>query len=134
MMTLEPVAGVPVQSRSADVLVGLLDELSVLAGEHVQHTAQRRADARRPRKGATLRPGEDTPLWNAVVEKMRPHLRARGAKTSLARVLGVPSQRVHDYFVSSTQMPNAERMLHVLLWLAVRENEGSAGKPPKPPR
>lgn len=116
------------QSRSTDVLVGFLGELESLAAEHARHVAQRRGDARRSRKGTTLRPGDDTPLWNAVVEKMRPHLRARGAKSILARVLGVPSQRVHDYFVSGTQMPNAERMLQVLLWLAARENEGPAGK------
>lgn len=134
MMTLEPVSGLPVQSRSMEILTGFLGELGSLAVEHAERVAQRRADARRPRKGATLRPGDDTPLWSAVVEKMRPHLRVRGAKSELARVLGVPSQRVHDYFVSGTQMPNAERMLHVLLWLAAREAESPAGKPPKPPR
>jgi len=134
MMTLEPAAGVPVQSRSVEVLAGFLGELESLAMEHAQGVAQRRADARRSRKGATLRPGEDTPLWNAVVEKTRPHLRVRGAKSILARVLGVPSQRVHDYFVSGTQMPNAERLLQVLLWLAARETEGPAGKSSKPSR
>ena len=134
MMTSEPVSGLPVQMRSAGALIQLLGELELLAVEHAQRAAQRRTDARRPRKGATLRPGDDTPLWNAVVEKMRPHLRARGTKAGLARVLGVPSQRVHDYFVSGTQMPNAERMIHVLLWLASRENDSPAGKNPKPLR
>jgi len=123
-----------VQSRSAEMLAGFFGELGLLAAEHAPRAAQRRTDARRSRKGATLRPGEDTPLWNAVVEKMRPHLRARGAKTHLARVLGVPSQRVHDYFVSGTQMPNAERLIHVLLWLAAQEDAASAAKSPKPPR
>lgn len=134
MMTLEPAVSVPVQLRSGDILSGFLGELAELAVEHAQRAALRRTEARRPRKGATLRPGDDTPLWSAVVEKMRPHLRGRGVKSSLARVLGVPSQRVHDYFVAGTQMPNAERTIQVLLWLAARENEGPAGKPPKPPR
>jgi hypothetical protein len=118
-----------------EVLLGLLGELGSLAVEHAQRAAQNRKDARRPRRGATLRPGGDTPLWNAVVEKVRPHLRLRGVKANLARVLEVPRQRVHDYFVTGTQMPDAERMIHVLLWLAVRETDAAtkAGlKSPKP--
>lgn len=133
-MTFEPVSGVPVQLRSVAVLVDLLGELGSLAVEQAQLAAQRRKDARRPRKGATLRPGADTPLWNTVVEKLRPHLRVRGAKANLARVLELPRQRVHDYVVSGTQMPDAERMIHILLWLASRENEGPVGKSPKPLR
>lgn len=111
-------------------------ELMLLLGrvavEQAQRAAQRRKDARRPRKGSTLRPGDDTPLWNAVVEQIRPHLRMRGAKSSLARVLEVPRQRVQDYFVSGTQMPDAERMLHILLWLAARENPVAGTVSPKP--
>ena len=133
-MTLESTAGAAQPARATEVLTGLLSELSALAGEQAQRAAQRRAEARRPRKGATLRPGDETPLWNAVAEKMRPHLRVRGAKSDLARVLGVPSQRVHEYFVAGTQLPNAERMLHILLWLADRENEGPAGTSAQPPR
>jgi hypothetical protein len=121
--------------RPLDSLIGLLGELGSLAVDHAQRAAQRHKDARRPRRGSTLRPGDDTPLWSAVVEKVRPHLRVRGAKANLARVLEVPRQRVHDYFVTGTQMPDAERMIHVLLWLASRETPGAAKaitKSPKP--
>lgn len=131
-MAFETAQGLPPQPRSVEMIVGLLTELGALAVEHTQHTNQRRKDARRPRKGATLRPGDETPLWSAVVEKVRPHLRVRGAKANLARVLEVPRQRVHDYFVAGTQMPDAERMIHVLLWLAARETDGPVGKSPKP--
>ena len=134
-MTTERGPGLPVQMQSTEVLMRILDELSGLAAEHAQGAAQRRKEERRPRKGATLRPGEETPLWSAVVEKMRPHLRVRGAKASLARVLEVPRQRVHDYFVAGTQMPDAERMIHVLLWLAAREaGDPAVSKSPKPQR
>jgi hypothetical protein len=111
--------------------------LAGLAVEQAQRAALRRKDARRPRKGATLRPGDETPLWSAVVEKMRAHLRVRGAKTNLARVLEVPRQRVHDYFVAGTKMPDAERMIHILVWLAAREADGAVSggiKSPKPLR
>ncbi|MDF3058813.1 MAG: hypothetical protein K0R17_3028 [Rariglobus sp.] len=127
-------AELPMQLKPLEALTNILEELGGLAVEYAQRASQRRKEARRPRKGATLRPGDDTPLWSAVVEKMRPHLRVRGAKANLARVLEVPRQRVHDYFVSGTQMPDAERMIHVLLWLAAREADGSAGKSPKPLR
>ena len=120
--------------RPVGAVIGILEELGALAVEQAQRAVQRRKDARRPRRGATLRPGEDTPLWTAVVEKMRPHLRVRGAKANLARVLEVPRQRVHDYFVSGTQMPDAERMIQVLLWLAAREAGAPVGKSPKPLR
>lgn len=133
-MTIEDTKALPAQLKPVEILLGILGELGALAVEHTQRAAQTRKDARRPRKGATLRPGEDTPLWSAVVEKVRPHLRVRGAKANLARVLDVPRQRVHDYFVSGTQMPDAERMIHVLLWLAARETDGPALKSPKPLR
>ena len=128
-MNFEHAQGMPGQLRSIETLVMLLSELGGLAVEHARLAAERRKEARRPRKGATLRPGDETPLWSAVVEKMRPHLRVRGAKANLARVLEVPRQRVHDYFVAGTQMPDAERMIHLLLWLANREAEagGNAG-------
>ena len=126
--------GLPPQMRPVGAVIGILEELGALAVEQAQRAVQRRKDARRPRRGATLRPGEDTPWWPAVVEKMRPHLRVRGAKANLARVLEVPRQRVHDYFVSGTQMPDAERMIQVLLWLAAREAGAPVGKSPKPLR
>jgi hypothetical protein len=125
-------SGLPGQLKPIEVMLVLLGELGALAVEQAQRAAQRR-----PRKGATLRPGDETPLWSAVVEKIRPHLRVRGAKANLARVLEVPRQRVHDYFVSGTKMPDAERMIHILLWLAARGAEGTAPggvKSPKPLR
>jgi hypothetical protein len=118
------------QAVPIEVLKALFEELGSLAAGHRQHVEQRRTEARRVRKGTTLRPGEDTPLWSAIVQKMRPHLRVRGCKAGLARALGVPRQRVHDYFVAGTQMPDAERLLHILLWLAARETERLAEKIP----
>lgn len=117
----------PAQPKPGEALWGILIELGALAAvDRVKAAVQHR-------KGATLRPGSETPLWNAVVARIRPQLKARGAQAGLARVLGVPRQRVHDYFVSGTQMPDAERMIHVLLWLAACEPEGAADKSPRPP-
>ena len=52
---------------------------------------------------------------------MQPHLAKWGTKAVLARELEVPRQRVHDYFVARTRMPDAERMLRVLTWLIQQE-------------
>ncbi|HEX2101533.1 MAG TPA: hypothetical protein VHF69_12755 [Candidatus Synoicihabitans sp.] len=102
-------------------LANLLETLAALAVEHAARAAKRQTGLNRARRGATLRPGLETPLWNAVVDRVRLHLRRRGAKANLARLLAVPRQRVHDYFVGQSQMPDAERLIHLLLWLNARE-------------
>lgn len=73
--------------------------------------------ARPPRKGGTLRPGTDTPLWNALVTEVRPHLRKYGAQANLGRVLGLDRQTINAYFITRTRMPDAERTLQLLTWL-----------------
>jgi hypothetical protein len=85
-------------------------------------TVARKRAARYGRRsiGATLRPGTETPLWNALVLGIRPHLRRYGEKSRLGRILGVPPQRVYTYFNSRQQMADAERTLMLLAWLAQR--------------
>jgi hypothetical protein len=76
-----------------------------------------------PRRGATLRPGRHTPLWNALAAAVRPHLRRRGAKVNLGRMLGLPRQRIHEFFRENSAVPDAERVLQLMVWL-------SRGAPP----
>src|SRR5260221_12685318 len=90
-------------------------------------SAQARASARRRmarrragRSGTTIRSGADTPLWNKLVDEVRPLLKPRGEKAQLARLLGVPRQSVNEYFVSRHRMPDAERVLLLQEWLRVR--------------
>lgn len=49
-----------------------------------------------------------------------PHLRKRGTKTNLARLLGVPRQRLQDFLNTRTAAPDAERTLLLLCWVAAR--------------
>jgi len=98
--------------EAADGLIGLAQLLARAA-------ARRAADVRPPRN-TTLRPGANTPLWNALVLAARPHLRRRGEKTNLGRELGLPPQRIHEFFVARTAAPDAERTLGILHWLATR--------------
>ena len=81
---------------------------------------------RRGRRGATLRPGRETPLWNALREQLRPHLLKRGEQANLARVLGLPRQRVNAFVTGGGQMPDAERTLQLLAWLMAARH----GRPP----
>lgn len=80
----------------------------------------KRREARRPRikRGATLRPCDDTSLWNALVSVVGPRLRLRGARALLARELGVHRARIGEYFDRRTAMPDAERTLRLLVWLS----------------
>ena len=96
----------------ADSLVVLTQRLARVAARQLPRGPKRR--------NATLRPGPDTPMWNALVLSARPHLRRRGEKTNLGRELGVPPQRIHEYFVARTATPDAERVLCILRWLAAR--------------
>ena len=106
--------------------LNLMSPLVEAAEATVRATAKTMAARRRRRRGATLRPGSSTPLWNEVIAASRPYLRRRGEKVKLARILGVPRQRVHEYFVAGRAYPDAERLLLLLQWLAAR----SAGKEP----
>ena len=98
----------------AEGLVFVARQLAKFAHRQAPHSS-------RPRRGLTLRPGPQTVFWNALVLAIRPHLRPYGAKSKLARFLGVPAPRVSAYFTARTQAPDAERTLLLLTWLAQRE-------------
>ena len=67
-------------------------------------------------RGATLRPGVETPLWRALVVAIHPLLKRRGAKALLAHELGLHRGRITDFFVTQAAMPDAERTLLLLEW------------------
>ncbi len=99
--------------QMSEALVDVARELVRAAASHIP--------ARRGRhRGATLRPGPGTPMWNALVQEVRPYLAKYGEKAKLARLLGVPQQRVHEFFLTGTSAPDAERTLLLLHWLAQR--------------
>jgi hypothetical protein len=81
---------------------------------------QARAKARGPR-GETLHPGPETPLWNELSLVLRNQKWKWGEKANLARILGVPRQRVDDYIMGHRRLPDAERTLLLLHWLAARQ-------------
>lgn len=105
-------------------VAALPGELILMLIEAAFDAASRSADARRkrrtPKRGLTLQPGPDTPLWNELVRQVQPHLRKRGAKNQLARILGVSRQRVYVCLKTGEAFLDAERTLLLLGWLAAR--------------
>ena len=91
-----------------------------VAGRELEKKMHKRREARRPRikRGATLRPSDDTPLWNALISLVEPRLRRRGARALLARELGLHRARIGEYFSRRSAMPDAERTLRLLVWLS----------------
>jgi hypothetical protein len=76
------------------------------------------------RGGGTLRPGNETPLWNELRRQLKPHLKQYGQQANLGRMLGLPRQRVNAFVTGGGEMPDAERTLQLLAWLmAVRRGK-----------
>ncbi|PTX91798.1 hypothetical protein [Opitutus sp. ER46] len=77
------------------------------------------------RRGRTLRPGEGTPLWNALRRRLGAELRF-GDQARLARMLGLPRQRVNEFLTGGRQMPDAERALQLLAAVSALAAERTA--------
>jgi len=107
-----------VPSKLAGV-VALAEIIDAIARE-LEKEIHRRREARRPRikRGVTLRPSDDTPLWNALVSLVAPRLRRRGTRALLARELGLHRARIGEHFTRRSAMPDAERTLRLLVWLS----------------
>jgi hypothetical protein len=102
-------------------------DILVKGAEGVARAArQKYREATRVRRGSTLHPGPDTPLWNELATTAQKLLKRRGEKAKLARYLGVPRQRIHLLLVAKTACPDAERALQLLAWINARR----AGRDP----
>ena len=100
-------------------MIGMVDIIDAISRD-MEREMHRRREARRPRikRGATLRPSDDTPLWNALAALVEPRLGRRGTKALLARELGLHKARVGEFFKRRSAMPDAERTLRLLIWLS----------------
>lgn len=100
--------------------LAILDPLAMALDAAATATARsaKKITRSRRRPGRALSPGPDTPLWNELANECRAYLLRYGDKARLARILGVPRQRVHQLLVERSACPDAERTLQLLLWLA----------------
>ena len=83
--------------------------------------AAKRLTARKRSGGATLRPGEETPLWNRLAAELNREMQAHGDQARLARVMGVSRQTLNAW-LTGIRMPDAERTLQLVAWLLARRN------------
>ena len=107
-------------------------ELALALFEAAAHTAHLAAKEGRRlwpqrKRGCRLRPGAGTPLWNELVARAGPHLRKRGSKAHLARLLGLPRQRLQDVLKARKACLDAERTLWLLCWVVAREQGRDLG-------
>jgi len=114
----------PQFSPQLPAALGLPLDLAIALAEVAAKSARQRlkesARARRPQKGRTIKPGRDTPLWNELAAAVRAQLSRRGEKVKLARLLGLPRQRIHEFLRKRCALPDAERTLFLLVWLQTR--------------
>lgn len=107
--------------RTGDVIYNLAAYLLEETWNNLRKERHTAKPERRPRAGgATLQPGPDTPVWNELVRQAAPYLRKRGDKVRLARLLGLPRQRIHQLLVAKTACADAERTLLLAAWVQAK--------------
>ena len=104
------------------LLEGLTEGLAHAAQETAKAARKSYKEYTRISRGATIRPGPDTPLWNELAAEARGLIRHYGEKANLARFLGVPRQRLHQYLMEQSAGPDAERTLLLLAWVHARRS------------
>ncbi len=106
-------------SLPAALVEGFL-ELSLAAAREAAKQIKTRRRRSKPPRGATLKPGPQTPLWNHLRELIIFHTARRGEKAKLARELGVPRQRIYEYLRAGSTMPDAEKTLFLICWASAK--------------
>lgn len=104
-------------------MIGLVADGTVAAAKLAAQAIKSRPRTRRRRK---LTAGSGTPLWNELVRELQKELAQYGTKARLARLLGVPRQRIDDYLKARRRLPDAEQTLRLMHWLSERR----AGRDP----
>lgn len=105
-----------------EIPAGLAVLLTETAFTALRQKAKTMLRPKRGRRGQTLRPGLDTPLWNELAAVVRSELTRYGEKAKLGRILGLPRQRVYELLNSRLHLPDAERTLLLLSWLHARRS------------
>ena len=112
----------PYIPRSAELPLRLGEMILEAAVAMAEQSSKAFRISGRRRGGRTLRPGPETPLWNELRAQLRPLLVKRGDQVMLARVLGLPRQRVNDFVTGGGAMPDAERTLQLLAWFIATQH------------
>ena len=103
---------------------GIVESLIAASREIAAAKAKGAAKAKRGR-GRSASHAADGALWRALTARVAPLLAQRGAQAKLGRELGVSRQQIYAYFKSRTAAPDAERVLRLIVWLALAEAEAA---------
>lgn len=109
---------------SLSLMVSLIDGMAHAAVVGVRELKKR--GRRRPAHLPCRQPGQATPMWNALVANLRLELEPYGTQARLARYLGLPRQRIHDFLRGNRRLPDAETTLRLIHWVCERR----AGRDP----
>jgi hypothetical protein len=97
----------------------LCDIAEQCASETAQGLRERCHRSRRRARAVAAR--VRTPCWNQFAILVASRLTRRGDQSRLARHLGIPRQRIHEYVIAGTARPTAEETLRLLIWLARKD-------------
>ncbi len=106
------------------IVGGIVESLIAASREIAAAKAKGSAKAKRGR-GRSASHAADGALWRALTARMAPLLAQRGAQAKLGRELGVSRQQIYAYFKTRTAAPDAERVLRLIVWLALAEAEAA---------
>lgn len=109
---------IPPQLKPWLALGGVLTRAAEIGARRVHQSLV----ARRRPAGFARRPGADSPMWNVLAARLRDRTQPYGAQARLARYLGVPRQRLYNFLVGRSRLPDAELTLRLLHWLAEAES------------
>jgi hypothetical protein len=103
---------------------GIVETLIEASRENAAAKAKGPAKSKRGQvRGASH--AADGALWRALSARVAPLLAQRGAQAKLGRELGVSRQQIYAYFKGRTAAPDAERVLRLIVWLALAESEAA---------
>ncbi len=108
---------------------GIVESLIEASREIAAAKAKGAVKAKRSR-GRNASHAADGALWRALSARVAPLLAKRGAQAKLGRELGVSRQQIYAYFKSRTAAPDAERVLRLIVWLALAEAEEAQNAKP----
>ncbi len=106
-------------------IISALEELVVIAAvaarEARQNRARRKPESTDPANKALHPSSASTPMWIELRNRLIALTAKRGQKAVLARQIGLPRQRIHKFLKEGSAMPDAERTLWLLAWVAAKE-------------
>ncbi|HEY5552930.1 MAG TPA: hypothetical protein VIK52_13645 [Opitutaceae bacterium] len=112
--------------HSLTLIAGLVDIFVDGAVDIAAESQRKRKFRNRRRLGATLRPGENTPMWNLLWREAQSHIHRYGDQAKLGRILQVPRQRVSAFLTAGREMSDAERAVQLMAWVIAQRQ----GRPP----